>query len=229
VRLTVSGFVKIWQKTGEIFEECPLQLPPYTYQTTAVWIDLPDGVAASLGFSSAQLDAGLHAAAHALLAVLPLHLSCEPSDVGCECDALRKGGSWPKRLLLFDRCEGGLGISRRAAEVMGPLLRDALQLMADCSCGSGCWCCVHAAKCTEYNARTDKVAAIRVVEALLRAAALPPEPPRVESAAAAAGSAGSVAGVGRAVGADGDPERPSMLGRSIRRMWHIAAKPPQGR
>ncbi|KAL1530051.1 hypothetical protein AB1Y20_000973 [Prymnesium parvum] len=168
VRLTVSGFVKIWQKTHEIFEELPLSLPPYLYDTNATWIDLPDGAMTNLGYTSVQLDAGLHAAAHALLAVLPLHLSCEPADVGCECDALRKGALWPKRLLLFDRCEGGLGIVKRAQAVMLPLLSDALRLMLDCDCISGCWCCVHISKCTEYNAGTDKQVAIRIVERLLR-------------------------------------------------------------
>ena len=53
------------------------------------------------------------APAHALCALLPLHLRCEAGDVGCECDALRKRALRSKRLLLFDRGDGGLGISQR--------------------------------------------------------------------------------------------------------------------
>ena len=113
--------------------------------------------------------------------MLPLHLSCEPADLGCECDALRKGALWPKRLLLFDRCEGGLGIVRRARGVMVPLLQDALRLMRGCDCAAGCWCCIHAAKCTEYNAGTDKACAIRVIEEFLHVTAAPRFKPTQQS------------------------------------------------
>ena len=88
----------------------PLSLPPHVYETRASWVDLPAGCADALAEAGLgeQLEAGLHAAAHALLAVLPLHLSCEPGDVGCECNALRKASQLrrggPQRLLLFDRC-----------------------------------------------------------------------------------------------------------------------------
>lgn len=88
----------------------PLSLPPHAYETRASWVDLPAGCADTLAEAGLgeQLEAGLHAAAHALLAVLPLHLSCEPGDVGCECNALRKASQLrrggPQRLLLFDRC-----------------------------------------------------------------------------------------------------------------------------
>ena len=90
--------------------QVPLSLPPHAYETRASWVDLPAGCADALAEAGLgeQLEAGLHAAAHALLAVLPLHLSCEPGDVGCECNALRKASQLrrggPQRLLLFDRC-----------------------------------------------------------------------------------------------------------------------------
>ena len=88
----------------------PLSLPPHTYETRASWVELPAGCADALAEAGlgGRLEAGLHAAAHALHAVLPLHLACEAADVGCECNALRKatqlGRGAPQRLLLFDRC-----------------------------------------------------------------------------------------------------------------------------
>ena len=90
--------------------QVPLSLPPHTYETRASWVELPAGCADALAEAGlgGRLEAGLHAAAHALHAVLPLHLSCEAADVGCECNALRKatqlGRGAPQRLLLFDRC-----------------------------------------------------------------------------------------------------------------------------
>ena len=137
VTLSVSGFVKRWQKTGEIFEEVPLRMPHHTYCTRACWLDLPESSSAEIARAGLEIDAGLHAVAHAVLAVLPLRLACEAGDLGCECDELRKRTLWPKRLLLFDRQEGGLGISDRAHPVLLTLVADALKLMKECPCVEG--------------------------------------------------------------------------------------------
>lgn len=61
-----------------------------------------------------------------------------------------------------------MGIAQRAHDVMGKLLVDALRLMVGCRCANGCWSCVHASKCPEYNMGTDKKAAIRIIEQILR-------------------------------------------------------------
>lgn len=186
VTLEVGGFVKRWQKTGEIFEEVPLRMPTYAYDTRACWVDLPEDSTAELAKLGLPMDAGLHAMAHALLSMLPLRLSCDPGDVGCECDALRHRQLWPKRLLLFDKREGGLGIAERAATVLLPLLRDALLLMTECDCKDGCYCCVHSSKCAEYNVGVDKRAAIALTKHVLNAAAaarLPPARGSVQQAA----------------------------------------------
>ena len=242
VTLTVSGFVKRWQKTGEIFEQVPLSMPPSSYSTRGCWLDLPRGCAAKLAQDGLTLDEGLHACAHAMLAMLPLHLTCEAADVGCECDALRKRALWPKRLLFFDRGEGGLGITDRAHRVMVPLLSGALDLMRQCPCTSGCYCCVHSSKCSEYNAGTDKRAAIALAELIIDASQTSPAKAAASAAATvAAGAAARMATEAAAAaspshdraegGVDAstpqcepcDDEQPSMLSASIRRLRNLAA------
>ena len=264
VRLAVRAYLKIWQTTGEAFEEVPLALPPKEYDTRACWIDLqpdawprrrrlvltdrpsrkwvsglgPGGVkrelqpaapragprveeeAAAAAAEAADdeeeeeeelaidLEAGLHAAAHALLAVTPLRLSCKPADLGCECEAFKERKLRSKRLLLFDRCVGGIGLTERVATAMPELLRSALELMTSCDCDDGCWLCVHSSVCTEYNACTSKKAAIAVIEGLL--AAPPPPPPPL-----GAGSSGAPKAEPRAPPPGSSEEAPSMLGRSI--------------
>ncbi|EOD05964.1 hypothetical protein EMIHUDRAFT_453577 [Emiliania huxleyi CCMP1516] len=196
VRLAVRAYLKIWQTTGEAFEEVPLALPPKEYDTRACWIDLQpdawprrrrlvltDRPSRKWEELAIDLEAGLHAAAHALLAVTPLRLSCKPADLGCECEAFKERKLRSKRLLLFDRCVGGIGLTERVATAMPELLRSALELMTSCDCDDGCWLCVHSSVCTEYNACTSKKAAI---------AAEPRAPPPGSS-----------------------EEAPSMLGRSI--------------
>ena len=208
--------------------------------------------------AGAHLEAGLHAAAPALLAVLPLHLSCEPGDVrlrhatrhrptappphrpttapphrrtalqvGCECNALRKGSSrgGRQRLLLFDKCEGGIGIAARLHGQMAPLLRTALEMTTACPCRDGCWCCVHAASCTEYNAATDKRAAVAILELLLR---LHPaeEPPGPEASAVRSVQRPECRPCAGPSACARSPDD-TMLGRSIRRLRSIA--PPAGK
>ena len=248
--LSVAGYVKRWQKTGEIFEEVPLSMPHNSYYTRACWIDLPERAPAELGRAGLSIDAGLHAAAHALLAMMPLRLSCEPGDAGCECDELRKGALWPKRLMIYDKCDGGCGVSERAMPLMLTLLRDALAMMRECPCRDGCFCCIHLAKCPEYNAHTDKRAAIALAQIILDAADMPPA--AVEAVAAAARGATAAAAKARRDAAaansdvadgrragiaplgaadddayareqlDSESEPPSMLGASIRRLWSLA-------
>ena len=48
VTLDVAGFVKRWQKTGQIFEEVPLSMPSNVYTTRACWIDLPEAAGGAL-------------------------------------------------------------------------------------------------------------------------------------------------------------------------------------
>ena len=212
-------------------------MPDHAYQTRACWLDLPGSAAAKLAQRGLRIDEGLHAAAHALLAVLPLRLSCDAGDVGCECDALRTRSLWPKRLMLFDKCAGGLGICDRATGSMLELLADALKLMRDCPCVDGCYCCVHTPKCPEYNAATNKQAAIAVAELILSAEfqseAATAAAAAVAAAAAAAAAARRAAAENICVTCDdavdlererleGKVEPPSMLGASIRRLRNLA-------
>jgi ATP-dependent helicase YprA (DUF1998 family) len=325
VQLTVSAFVKIWQKTGEIFEEVPLHLPPKNYDTRGCWVDLPShawaewsrkraaaasasGAALSNGSvevapsvpprlsqpemppqqqqpaqtaaktetpsavpvspsavpvlpapsapahgapplpeqprsgtaptaraprgegENADLDAALHAASHAVLAVIPLHLTCSAFDIGCECGALREHRLRTKRLLFYDRQEGGIGLTQRAAAALPLLLRSARELMASCGCAGGCWMCIYSSKCPEYNMCTSKAGALAVLDILLETPvkidpAAPPQPPPRGSGCTASGpgpsAPGPVESEGEGMEAMGRQteltleEEPSMLGRSV--------------
>lgn len=66
---------------------------------------------------------GLHAAMHAMLNVIPLHVMCGPGDMGAECDNPYSARFRPDRLLLFDKCPGGIGLSYKVNhhQMQGPL------------------------------------------------------------------------------------------------------------
>ena len=233
--LSVSGFVKRWQKTGENFEEVPLSMPHHTYCTRACWIDLPESSGAELARSGLEIDVGLHALAHAVLAVLPLRLSCEAGDLGCvsatSCASARSGRSGCSSMTVR-RAASASVIARTPSSSL--VASDALKLMKECPCVEGCYCCCHSSRCLEYNACNDKRAGIAVAELLIAAAARPASLDAKAAAAKAAraagrrgrrerrapdgGGGGQVAGELQREQADGDDLKPSMLGASIRRL-----------
>lgn len=76
------GFVRVWRGTGQVFDSVDLFLPDVQYATEATYIRLP--AAARRGVEAAGLPFrdSVHAAAHAVLNVLPLFVMCNPNDLG---------------------------------------------------------------------------------------------------------------------------------------------------
>lgn len=58
-----------------------------------------------------QKQGGIHAVGHALLAVVPLFLLCDASDVDCEHIRPFQTRPKPQRILVFDKRPGGVGVS----------------------------------------------------------------------------------------------------------------------
>jgi DEAD/DEAH box helicase domain-containing protein len=112
----------------------------------------------------------MHAAAHAVCAVLPLFLTCSPADVATECDWAGETHARPLRLLIFDKMVDGSGLAQAAQRVFGDALAAAAALVEQCDCGaSGCVACVQSLACGSYNAELDKPAAAAVLRAALAA------------------------------------------------------------
>lgn len=57
------------------------------------------------------MKGGVHAVGHALLAVVPLFLLCDPSDVDCEHARPFHNRPQPRRILVYDKRPGGVGVS----------------------------------------------------------------------------------------------------------------------
>ncbi|KAL0888338.1 hypothetical protein Bca101_012321 [Brassica carinata] len=111
------GFYRIRKKTSTAYDSIDLSLPSYSYQSQAVWIQVPGSVTKAVG--GANFRSGLHAACHALLHVVPLFVRCNYSDLAPECPNPSDQSSYfPSRILLYDRHPGGTGISAQNAAIM---------------------------------------------------------------------------------------------------------------
>ena len=155
-------------RTGKVLDTTPLDLPPRTLRTQAVWYTFPDSVIADAGIAVRDLPGALHAAEHTAIAMLPLFAICDRWDIGGLSIAVHPQTSEPT-FFIYDGYPGGAGIAPIAFAHVHRHLRATLATLDECSCRDGCPSCVQSPKCGNFNEPLDKEGAA----AMLRMA-LPP-------------------------------------------------------
>jgi len=78
VTTSVLGYKRKAQFTDENLGEEALDLPPYTFQTMALWFDLPERTIARINSEQLDFAGALHAAEHAAIGILPLFRVMRP-------------------------------------------------------------------------------------------------------------------------------------------------------
>ncbi|MGH3848052.1 MAG: helicase-related protein, partial [Pseudonocardiaceae bacterium] len=68
--------------SGQVLDAVPLELPPSTLRTRAVWFTVGEAVLEAAGLSPAAWPGALHAAEHAAIGLLPLVATCDRWDIG---------------------------------------------------------------------------------------------------------------------------------------------------
>ncbi|KAG5618424.1 hypothetical protein H5410_018248 [Solanum commersonii] len=169
VTTTWFGFRKIWKKSNQVFDTVELSLPNYTYETQAVWIQVPQTIKTAVETLNYSFRGGLHAAGHAILNVVPMYIVCNSSDLASECVNPYDSRNVPERILLYDPHPGGTGISAQVQHIFSELLTAALELLASCCCSgdTGCPNCVQNISCHEYNEVLHKDAAIMIIKGVI--------------------------------------------------------------
>ncbi|WRX19616.1 Helicase [Theobroma cacao] len=154
VTTTWFGFRRIRKGSNQILD-------------TAVWISVPQSIKTVVE-KKYSFCAGLHAACHAVLHVVPL---CNLSDLAPECPNPHDTRFFPERILLYDQHPGGTGVSKQIQPYFTELLCSALELLTCCHCSSdsGCPNCVQNLACHEYNELINKDAAIMIIKGVLDA------------------------------------------------------------
>jgi DEAD/DEAH box helicase domain-containing protein len=74
-------------------------------------VRIPHSVKTNVEERKLQFRGGSHAASHALLNIVPLHMTCNASDLGTECANPHETRGIPDRILLYDKHPGGIGIA----------------------------------------------------------------------------------------------------------------------
>jgi len=172
VTTTVVGFKKKAQFTEEVIGEEPLDLPPQTFPTIALWFDLPARVIPKLVEAELDLAGGLHATEHATIGILPLFALCDRNDIGGVSTPLHPD-TGKAQVFIYDAYPGGIGIAEKGFAIIKELWQATLKTISECPCEEGCPCCIQSPKCGNNNKPLDKKAAQLVLEALLLKAGEP--------------------------------------------------------
>jgi len=149
-RRTVSGQERI--------ELVQLVLPATTFATEAVWY-LPEAYHLDGLGEMPRLLGTLHAAEHAMIALLPLWAMCDRWDIGGLSTNIHPQTGRPT-VFIYDGHAGGVGIAERGFEEFEGWVRDTAELLAGCPCSDGCPSCVQSPKCGNLNDMLDKAGAL---------------------------------------------------------------------
>jgi DEAD/DEAH box helicase domain-containing protein len=156
---------------GHVMDTTTLDLPEQSFTTQAFWPAIPQATldAALAGLSETDdlaAPGALHAAEHALIALLPLYAMCDRWDIG----GLSTPWHWQTdtpSIFVYDGYPGGIGLSRRGYDAFESLAAAARTLIAECPCESGCPSCVQSPKCGNLNEPLSKAGAVSLLSSLL--------------------------------------------------------------
>jgi DEAD/DEAH box helicase domain-containing protein len=166
VTTRITGFERRRVRGQDLIGTEPLDLPPSSFDTVGVWIELPDEIPADVTEAGFHHMGGIHALEHAALSMFPLFSLCDRHDVA-GISYRRHPQVGHSAVFFYDGHAGGTGIVSSLFDRFESLLDATLELIQDCPCEEGCPACVHSPKCGSGNRPIDKTAAVRVLRLLL--------------------------------------------------------------
>lgn len=170
VTSAVVGFQRKALGTSEVLSDEPLDLPPSTLRTQAMWITAPETALSAAGVIPEHIPGALHAAEHAMIGLLPLLTSGDRWDIGGVSTALHRDTGRPT-IFVYDGHPGGAGFAERGYELAEEWIRTTAETIRGCPCESGCPSCVQSPKCGNRNSPLEKIAALHLLEGLLESRA----------------------------------------------------------
>ncbi|MFI6742142.1 DEAD/DEAH box helicase [Nonomuraea sp. NPDC050451] len=162
----VVSYLKRRLQSGEMLGDEPLDLPPRTLRTRAVWWTLPASAVAPLAEAGIDLGGAAHAAEHASIGLLPLFATCDRWDIGGVSTELH-ADTGLLTVFVYDGHEGGAGFAERGYARATDWLTATREAITSCECERGCPSCIQSPKCGNGNEPLDKRGAIRLLNTLL--------------------------------------------------------------
>ncbi|MFI6293840.1 DEAD/DEAH box helicase [Nonomuraea sp. NPDC050790] len=162
----VVSYLKRRLHSGEMLGDEPLELPPRTLRTRAVWWTLPADTIAALAEEGFDLGGAAHAAEHASIGLLPLFATCDRWDIGGVSTELHFDTGL-LTVFVYDGHEGGAGFAERGYSRATDWLTATREAIRSCECERGCPSCIQSPKCGNGNEPLSKPGALRLLDTLL--------------------------------------------------------------
>ncbi|GAA1491332.1 DEAD/DEAH box helicase [Brachybacterium sacelli] len=151
--------------TQTVLAQHPLDLPPRTLTTKAVWWVIPRTRTDGAEIPGEELPGALHAAEHAAISMLPLLATCDRWDIGGVSAAQHEDTGEPT-IFVYDGAPGGAGFAERGADDAEAWVRATADMIAECGCEAGCPACVVSPKCGNGNEPLSKPEAQKLLQLL---------------------------------------------------------------
>jgi DEAD/DEAH box helicase domain-containing protein len=162
----VISYTRRRADSGRPLGETPLDLPPRTLCTRAMWWTVSDAQAGRLTAAGVDLPGAAHAAEHASIGLLPLFATCDRWDIGgVSTDVHPATGRLT--VFVYDGHEGGAGFAERGYEAAAAWLTATRQAIESCECEAGCPSCIQSPKCGNGNMPLSKTGALALLGTLL--------------------------------------------------------------
>ena len=163
----ITGYCHFHTRFHTRLEERKLEVPLTTeLDTQAFWLTIDRWLENRLAESGVHPLASLHAAEHAMIALLPLYVLCDPRDMGGVSFSMHPQAERPL-LCIYDGYQGGVGYARQVYYQFSRLATATLDHLNRCQCLSGCPACVQSPRCGSGNDELDKKGAVLLLQALL--------------------------------------------------------------
>ena len=159
----VTAYQRILTADQEAIDLVDLDLPEQEFRTKGLWYTVPEHMTPGLPLNG--LLGALHATEHSQIAVLPLIAMCDRWDIGGLSTNIHAQTGEPT-IFIYDGHPGGIGITRRGYDCFERLVGDALGLVSECPCESGCPSCVQSPKCGNLNEYLFKAGAIDLMQSM---------------------------------------------------------------
>jgi DEAD/DEAH box helicase domain-containing protein len=163
----VVGYQKKSIRDQTTIDLVALDLPETTFETEAVWY-VPEPEQLDGLLEMPKLLGTLHAAEHAMIAILPLWAMCDRWDIGGLSTNLHYQTGRPT-VFVYDGHSGGVGITERGFDRFEGWVEDTAKMLDGCPCESGCPSCVQSPKCGNLNEPLDKAGALELLSRMLAA------------------------------------------------------------
>jgi len=164
-RVSVTEQVVAYQRKGirdqAMIATVQLDLPATTFETEAVWY-VPTEMQLEGLEEMPTLLSTLHAAEHAMIALLPLWAMCDRWDIGGLSTNFHEHTGAPT-VFVYDGHPGGVGIAERGFAQFEGWVADTARLLDGCPCEHGCPSCVQSPKCGNLNEYLDKAGALTLL------------------------------------------------------------------